>query len=541
MPDSTQLWVLGRLLYWSMPALLAFAAVAGLLLLRSLGFRPFAWARRHVAVLVAALALTTATVWAVPAEERVQWDETNLLSTSRTMHERRVAFLATQTVAVAGELRPLEFMVDKRPPLFPFLVSVVHDVRGFGLENAFVLDAIVWFLLLATAGAAAQARCPSSAGHGAAIGVAAAALLASVPIAVAGARSGGFELLAALLLLVVVLAALACLRDPTRPRFVWLCAAAAMLSNARYESPLVMLVVLVPTLWLSRRHWVQDRRAWLALGALAAFLVPVGWQFVHAQDPDFYSEATAGAALVSAGHARRHLPGLAIGMFDPSPASPFAGPLAWIAVAAAVVAIARRRWTRAWTLLLLPVLATTVAGLAWFYGDPAEPSAQRFYLPLALLLAAGPIALHDVAPRVMRVPLLLLVAGVAVAWRLPEVAAGRAFPRLRAASTAQAIESLLPQLAERRGGALVVTTVAQFLAVRGFGAVSPDGFDRHAGTLRDLRRQGVIRDVFFLTTPLDDLQAARFGSVKTMMQRVRVTEVARTPAGPPVVLWRMGS
>lgn len=508
---GARLWFTGRLLHWWMPVVLLLAAAPGARCLRQAGWRPVPWLRGHAPVLLAALCVTLLCALRVDAALRVQFDETNLLSTSRNMHEVRAAFVTTQAVPYEGAPQPVEFMVDKRPPLFPFLVSLLHDLTGFRIANAFALNLGVLFLLLATIGTAVQRRA------GALHGAAAVLLLASVPLVLAGARSAGFELLALLLGTWVVLAALAFARAPSPPHHLWLLAALLLFAHARYESLAVGAVALGVALWRARSS-LPPRRALPQLLLLAPLLVPLAFLFLHATDPDFYPEADERAVL-GLHHALAHLPGLLATFFDPGPASPFAGPLAWLALLVLAATLVRRRWSLAHTQVALPVLAATAIALAWFYGDAREPSAWRLYLPAVALAAVLP-ATCPLRPAAGAA--LLLGSALWFGFRLEAVRTGRAFPELKAAQVAACIDAALARLAGQRGETLVVTTAAQYAILRGFAALTPDGLARHAAVVDDLRRRGGVAAVWILETPIEAAMAGRFGSVRALVERTRV-------------------
>ena len=95
------------------------------------------WAAPGAAYVVA---LTVLVFVVVPPQMRVQFDETCLVGTSQNMHLQRLAVMTTGAVPSAGEVVLIENMVDKRPTLFAFLVSFVHDLTGYRLENAFFVN-----------------------------------------------------------------------------------------------------------------------------------------------------------------------------------------------------------------------------------------------------------------------------------------------------------------------------------------------------------------------------------------------------------------
>ena len=76
-----------------------------------------------------------------PPQPRVEWDESELYSTSLSMHYRRSAIATETAVPDHGLPRPLSFFISRRPPLYPFLVSLAHDLLGPSTENPYYVNA----------------------------------------------------------------------------------------------------------------------------------------------------------------------------------------------------------------------------------------------------------------------------------------------------------------------------------------------------------------------------------------------------------------
>ena len=211
--DGARLTWLGWMLYWWMPLTCAFAALC------------FCWrlrARSHPVVDVArawwpgaalALAAVVTVVIVSPPQMRVQFDETCLLGVSQNMHLHGKALMTYCAVPYDGEPFPLYNLVDKRPTLFAFLCSVVHDVSGYRVGNAFVVNAALLWLGLFGVFVAVRARL------GLVAGLAAPLWLLAVPLTSVVATSAGFELLAVVTLALATIAALGFVAQPDEPRF----------------------------------------------------------------------------------------------------------------------------------------------------------------------------------------------------------------------------------------------------------------------------------------------------------------------------------
>ena len=118
---------LAHLLYWTMPTALLLWIVA---LWRSsaAGCGPQLGRDDAVRAAVAAVMVGIVAV-ALPPAMRMQFDDTSICGIAQNMHEHRVAMMSMSGVpGPDGALQVLDWNLDKRPPLVPFLVSVLHDL-----------------------------------------------------------------------------------------------------------------------------------------------------------------------------------------------------------------------------------------------------------------------------------------------------------------------------------------------------------------------------------------------------------------------------
>src|SRR5688572_28599831 len=124
-----------------------------------------------------------------PHRLKVSYDEHVLVGISRSMHFEHLAAWPGGAHRYHGTVTPTSLMADKRPVLFPFAVSLLHNVTGYRVENVYVVNGLVSFALLA--GLFFLGR-RYHATHG---GLLLAALLAGVPLVAQNATGGGFDLL----------------------------------------------------------------------------------------------------------------------------------------------------------------------------------------------------------------------------------------------------------------------------------------------------------------------------------------------------------
>ena len=526
---DTRLACLASLLYWWPPLTIAFAggALAFRFTRRETGLSE--WLRANGGGIAFSLAATIVLFLLVPPQLRVQFDETCLLGTSQNMHMGRQAVMTTGAIPFAGEPFALENMVDKRPPLFAFLVSIVHDLTGYRVGNAFVVNAAMLVLLLTLVFVAVRSRL------GAPAALAAQLLVLAVPLVEVVATSAGFELLASVLLVATILAALDLIERPDDARLAAFIGCGALLAQARYESFVALVVIALVVLALTRGRLRPGRWVSWLLASCPTLLTPLFLLLQHARDPNFTPEA-AGQALVAFAHLAAHLGPLLGAWFRPTIVGPLPGIVAIVALGALGWRIARGRVGCVDLVVAAPVAALTLTVLMWFYGDVDEPSALRLYLPLAV---ATPLAVVPLL-RGRRVALAVsasaaLLAGVRT-WQL---AAGHAFPELRTAALTRALDGVVARLAADPARTLWIGSPAQYLIVKGQAALSVQSAERRRRELDELRRAGHLRTVFVLVTPIDAAMAPAFGSARELLQRAPARIVDRVGGVMPITVYEL--
>lgn len=477
-----------------------------------------------------ALVLTALVVHQVPPQTRVQFDETCLVGVSQGMHTQRLAVMATAALPYDGSLVPIEQMVDKRPPLFAFVVSVMHDLCGYDPAHALRLNIGLLAVALFAAFAAVRRRL------GLLAAVSAPLLLLAVPLTTVVATSGGFELLAVVLFGGLLLAAIDVHTRPEPVRWCTFLAIGVLYAWSRYEALPVFALVAVLLWWGHRGLPGFDTRCWLAAAVVPLLVAPLLPLFVHARDPDFYPEA-AGQSLVALQHGLAHLWPFLRAWFAPGAAHALPGLSAWLGLVAVALWLWRRR-TVGYTALLVvvPVLAVTLLVLFWFYGDVSEPTALRLFLPAALLSALAPLLLVGLGGPRASGPLLLLVLGL-LAYRGGALLSGEAFPRLQIAALTGTLDGLI----QRHGNdhVLWIGAPAQYLISHRQSALSARSYQQRFGDVQALVRQGDVRMVYLLVTPLDRIMAPAFGDVAAVLRARRAELVEQLGGAQPVTLYRL--
>ena len=204
---------------------------------------------------------------------KILMDEYNLTATSLNMHENKTAYTPTRGLEIQGDFEFIEGYIDKRPFLFPFLVSIVHDLSGYRASNPYVLNGlltITLFFVIYLAGFHLGGK------RG---GVLSVLLMAGLPLLGQNATGAGFELLNFLLIALTLFLSLSMTARPGLDKETLLILSAILLVHVRYESLLFIgpVVCLLALRWKANNRigpgWITTFSPWL----LAPLLLQNRW------------------------------------------------------------------------------------------------------------------------------------------------------------------------------------------------------------------------------------------------------------------------
>jgi len=232
------------------------------------------WVKENKAGVLIALAITLISALAIHPALRVLSDETNLLGTSKNFFFSKVATFTTTGKWYYDNFWDAGVVIDRRPALFPFLVSLLHIVRGYSYTNTFLLNLLILpiFVLLSY-------RLAKSLG-GEVFGVAAAFLVSAHPITLISVRSGGFDFIATFFSLLIIKNILDHCRTPSADNLAVLWMNLCLFVEVRYESGLFLppVVLFLLIFRLAKLEYLRPYRFIYAL--TPAFLLPRIWQAI---------------------------------------------------------------------------------------------------------------------------------------------------------------------------------------------------------------------------------------------------------------------
>lgn len=382
--------------YWAVAATVIVSGAGLLAIFRSdiaasgrsfLSARPQRW-------WLAPMVLAACLLFALTREEagfKIVMDEPILVGTSQVMHESRLLFTPTRAYHYEGAFTLADGFIDKRPSLFPFLLSVLHDILGYRVDNVFVLNALLGVVLLAMVhafGASTGVRW---------VGLWGMVALTAVPLFISNLNGGGFETLNLVMIMGLLLASMRCLRQPDEAGVAAVILTSVLLVQVRYESALYLMggALVIIVAWLKARRVVFP--PWLI--PLPLLLVPWMWQYkTFRQREDFWqlddfegvvSPFSLEYVAANFGHALNFF-------FAPDQATPnlialaLAGSVALVVVTVSLLLKVRSftSWSvveQGFLLFLTGFAANWALLMVYFYGQLDLPIIRRLALPFYLL------------------------------------------------------------------------------------------------------------------------------------------------------------
>jgi hypothetical protein len=431
------------------------------------------WVRENWPGLVTAGAVTLVAVLAVEPALRILSDEANLVGTSKNLFTAKTPTFTVSGKNYYGSYWDIDVAVDQRPTLFPFLVSLIHAVRGYSHTNAFLFNTLVLagFLLLSYRLAKSLA--------GETFGVVVALLVGAHPITLISARSGSFDLLASCLALLVLKSLLDVFRQPSPGKLVIAWMNLCVFAGARYETALFLPPVLA-LLLLFKSVNAKTLRPYAFVYALTpVFLFPRLWQAllrgsVPAQEPGAVTFSAENFVANAHEYVKPILPPL-----EAYPAHS-AGLLALGVLGAAqwLAWLYRRLRARDWAsaqtrfalLVLGWMLLQSVMLFTYVWGRAQYPSAARLFIQLDTFFsfAAAWVLVRTLERCLRMLPVLAAVAMFVLG--IPAAAQQRMMNRLTQTRESERTWRFFETLNEKR--ILIVTDRPNHFTIMNYGAMS---------------------------------------------------------------------
>ncbi len=196
-------------------------------------------------------------------------DEALIVSTSQNLHLERKPLFIWRAYDIDSNFTPVEQYLDKRPIAFSTLLSFVHDLIGFRVENAYFLNTLLGLGVLAFVGYWGYYILGRL---GAALGM---LLMAGLPLLSVYSHGGGFDVFHIFMIFVVIGCGLRWYDRSDDWSLVAFVLTGVLLCFTRYEAALFAFPIGIVVVW----KWIVDRRIqlpWILLVVpLLMVLIPL--------------------------------------------------------------------------------------------------------------------------------------------------------------------------------------------------------------------------------------------------------------------------
>ncbi|MEM9160568.1 MAG: hypothetical protein AAGB46_16090 [Verrucomicrobiota bacterium] len=341
---------------------------------RSLKSRPV-----HIAILLC-LAATSFLFTREPLEYKIVFDEPVLVSASHNLHLDRDPVMVDR---LREDVPTDAIRIDKRPFLFPFALSLIHDVLGYRVSNGHILNFAATFAFLATLyGLCIHLRDRYSA-------ISAVALCCGLPILAQNAAGLGMEMLNLFLLALAYLTAIQYAKAPSERRLSIFLLTIVLLAHTRYESSLYALAA--GTIVLS--SWLQRRKVQISWGLIVTplYFIPLAWQQAIIWSDSSYMQLSDDDSAFSFSNFPNNLYDAMVYFFaTPSKAagSPILGLLGFASLAAIIFFALSKKAKIPFAAIVIgcnSLLAFTML-MSYFWGQVTDNMVTRLTLPIWLIL-----------------------------------------------------------------------------------------------------------------------------------------------------------
>ncbi len=170
-------------------------------------------------------------------------DEPLIMCTSQGLHFDRLPLTPWRAYNVEGTYQTLVSLLDKRPIPFAFLISLVHDLFGYNIQNAYVLNNIIGALTLILCGYLGYRV------YGKWGSIIAMVSMAGLPIFVLYGNGGGFDVFFIFLILLTLILALRWYETSNSFALIAFIYAGVLLCQSRYEGPIFAAAIGISLLY----------------------------------------------------------------------------------------------------------------------------------------------------------------------------------------------------------------------------------------------------------------------------------------------------
>ena len=376
-------------------------------------------------LVVAVIAVSVQPYFNVPTFEMCGLGVAKSMFLEKTIHWRH-------DLIPSGEIltMPYPYLVDFKPMLFPFLLSLMHTLFGYNVAHVFHLNLLIAGLLLSAVYLCARRWA------GRTLSCATLLLIASAPVFSMCARTAAADLFSAFLLGLSFLVLYDFMKRPTSPSFGLLWITLVLLAYGREENLMYPGIIMVGLWCFGYLNRSTFKRHWVLLASTPLLLLPAVWLRVIKLNA--YVGQPAGTPLFSLEFFKRNAADFLAQQLNFGFEIPYNTVLHWLAVPILAwlfiktyltKTILRERYQRRFLLLVTLCLAAYYALIfSWFYAQSYTDSITvRFFLLLSIVCAVSPLTFmaHHPSLRARWPTIIFVLAACSFLLRHPLAAEGR--------------------------------------------------------------------------------------------------------------------
>ncbi len=257
-----------KLLFYPLYVSLAFLLIRKLIALRQFGMK-----KEIIWLLLISLIGTCFLQTREPYGFKITADEYVISSEAKSIHRNNTSEYSLKSFRIYRAVKPISEIVDKRPPSFPVLLAIVHDLSGFRVANVFVLNAMVTFGFIFMLGYLVSRAVTGDFSSRILLAVHTILIALSLPLLAQNSNGGAGELFNLLMILLSSYLAYLYLKDEREQWLVLWLLVSIVLFYVRYESALFVVAVGIILLLKSVR--LKRLAAWPGLLVMPLALVPM--------------------------------------------------------------------------------------------------------------------------------------------------------------------------------------------------------------------------------------------------------------------------
>jgi hypothetical protein len=485
------LFVARHLGYWLCLALLLSFLYLWVLLYLNQGRRLRARVAPHAKALLVSLGLGA--LWMVhePWVDRVLFDEYVFLGISHQMHQVREAMNPAKAHLIDESVRVLASVPDKRSYLFPFLVSVIHDLTGFRPQNLYLLNTFFGLGILPLAYFTLSAFFPAR------VALAGVVLWSAFGLLPAHANAAGYDIVNLFFLQLWLLLAVLAVKGGTARWWDLFVVASICLALLRNES-VFFLVGTLAIGFLRYRVRRVVRLSWPVIAATLALVIPVAAN-LNFSNLEGLRENTKNQAFFSLSYFGDNVLSSLHFILSPALKAPNQPLLGLVGLVSGVLFAVRylgrcsRREPISPAERVLFVFSGCVAMcyilyMCTFWGDWNDPMVSRFSIPIYfwfLVVTCWLLTWARSKPRLRQLPNLMLAGAAVFAFaRMPAQTQLAYTGRFQ---VGREMEFLKAKIAEKTGSRVFLVTngISGFIS-RGIPGVWATGFGAHTWRVQAL-------------------------------------------------------